>query len=137
MVEPGNLNGWTRRHLTRFARESDRDGEKDAQPQDLESPSHRHQRLYDGLPPVNALHAPRFRILLEDGGEPDQGSSRRSRSNLEPGRAPADSGDRNGPYSTQSTTNRFVSPGFLPPRFEAKTSFLPSGENIGKPSKPR
>ena len=38
-------------------------------------------------------------------------------------------------YSTQSTRNRLVSPGSLPPRLLAKTSRLPSGENIGKPSK--
>jgi len=37
-------------------------------------------------------------------------------------------------YSTQSAINTFVSPSFAPLRFEAKTSFLPSGENIGKPS---
>src|SRR5215211_4635379 len=38
-------------------------------------------------------------------------------------------------YSTQSAMNTFVSPGFASSRFEAKTIFLPSGENIGKPSK--
>src|SRR6266540_2137102 len=39
-------------------------------------------------------------------------------------------------YSAQSAMKTFVSPTRLPLRFEAKTSFLPSGENIGKPSKP-
>ena len=37
-------------------------------------------------------------------------------------------------YSTQSAMNTFVSPRVFALRFEAKTSFLPSGENIGKPS---
>src|SRR5688500_12736674 len=37
-------------------------------------------------------------------------------------------------YQTQSAINTFVSPGFLAPRFDAKTSFFPSGENIGNPS---
>jgi multiple antibiotic resistance protein len=37
--------------------------------------------------------------------------------------------------STQSATNRLVSPRSLAPRFDANTSRRPSGENIGKPSK--
>src|SRR5690606_8587756 len=37
--------------------------------------------------------------------------------------------------STQSAMKTFVSPGVAELRFDAKTSFLPSGENIGKPSK--
>src|SRR5205085_11065595 len=37
--------------------------------------------------------------------------------------------------SIQSAMKTFVSPFTFPLRFEAKTSFLPSGENIGKPSK--
>src|SRR6266404_4530842 len=44
--------------------------------------------------------------------------------------------DARGPsiYSTQSAMKMFVSPRTFPLRFEAKTSFFPSGENIGKPS---
>src|SRR5262249_40207292 len=38
-------------------------------------------------------------------------------------------------HSTQSARKRFVSPLTLPFRLLAKTSDLPSGENIGKPSK--
>ena len=45
-------------------------------------------------------------------------------------------GARAGAYSAQSAMKTFVSPRRFPFRFEAKTSFLPSGENIGKPSKP-
>ena len=37
-------------------------------------------------------------------------------------------------YSTQSAMKTFVSPGRRPFRFEAKTSFRPSGENMGNPS---
>src|ERR1043165_6391508 len=37
-------------------------------------------------------------------------------------------------HSTQSAMKIFVSPRTLPLRFEAKTSCLPSGVNIGKPS---
>src|SRR5215467_11175113 len=40
-----------------------------------------------------------------------------------------------GHYSTQSAMKTFVSPCFAECLFDAKTSFLPSGENIGKPSK--
>jgi len=40
-----------------------------------------------------------------------------------------------GHHSTQSAMKTFVSPWVLALRFEAKTNFLPSGENIGKPSK--
>src|SRR5690606_20626708 len=36
---------------------------------------------------------------------------------------------------TQSAIKTLVSPSLAALRFEAKTSFLPSGENIGKPSK--
>ena len=39
-------------------------------------------------------------------------------------------------YGTQSPINTFVSCGAFPLRFEAQTNFLPSGENMGKPSKP-
>ena len=38
-------------------------------------------------------------------------------------------------YSTQSAMNMSVSCGFLAFRFEPKTSFFPSGENMGKLSK--
>ncbi len=38
-------------------------------------------------------------------------------------------------HSIQSAMKTLVSPRFLAFRFEAKTSFLPSGENMGKPSK--
>jgi len=37
-------------------------------------------------------------------------------------------------HSTQSAMNTFVSPCFAALRFEQKTIFRPSGENIGKPS---
>ena len=37
-------------------------------------------------------------------------------------------------YSTQSAMKIFVSPVLAALRFEAKTSFFPSGENIGNPS---
>ena len=37
-------------------------------------------------------------------------------------------------YGTQSAMKMLVSPWDLPCRFEAKTSFFPSGVNIGKPS---
>src|SRR6185369_14519768 len=37
-------------------------------------------------------------------------------------------------YSTQSAMNTFVSPCFFALRFDANTSFFPSGENIGNPS---
>jgi hypothetical protein len=39
-----------------------------------------------------------------------------------------------GHYSTQSAMKTLVSPWVFALRFEAKTSFLPLGENIGKPS---
>jgi hypothetical protein len=39
-------------------------------------------------------------------------------------------------YGTQSPIKMLVSCGALPLRLEAHTSFLPSGENMGKPSKP-
>ncbi len=48
--------------------------------------------------------------------------------------APGDMGAAG--YSTQSAMKTFVSPTRLPFRFEANTSFRPSGENIGNPSKP-
>ncbi len=38
-------------------------------------------------------------------------------------------------HHTQSAMKMFVSPGFFAFRFDAKTNFFPSGENIGKPSK--
>ena len=38
-------------------------------------------------------------------------------------------------HSIQSAMNTFVSPRLLALRFDAKTNFFPSGENIGKPSK--
>lgn len=38
-------------------------------------------------------------------------------------------------YQRQSTMNALVSPSTLPLRLEANTSFLPSWENMGKPSK--
>ena len=37
-------------------------------------------------------------------------------------------------YSTQSAMKTFVSPCDFAFRFDAKTSFFPSGENIGNPS---
>ena len=46
-----------------------------------------------------------------------------------------DNGQLTNLYSTQSAMKMFVSPRVLALRFEAKTSFLPSGVNIGKPSK--
>src|ERR1700739_4939160 len=39
-------------------------------------------------------------------------------------------------YGSQSAIKIFVSCGTLAPRFEAQTSFLPLGLNMGKPSKP-
>ena len=39
-----------------------------------------------------------------------------------------------GNHGTQSAMKTFVSPGFALHRFDAKTSFLPSRVNIGKPS---
>ena len=39
-------------------------------------------------------------------------------------------------YGTQSPIKMFVSCGAFAFRFEAHTSFFPSGENIGKPSNP-
>jgi hypothetical protein len=41
-----------------------------------------------------------------------------------------------GTYGAQSPMKMFVSCGALALRFDAHTSFLPSGENMGKPSKP-
>ena len=38
-------------------------------------------------------------------------------------------------YGRQSAMKTFVSPGFASLRLDAKTRCLPSGENIGKPSK--
>src|SRR5437660_542074 len=38
-------------------------------------------------------------------------------------------------YGLQSAMNTFVSPSTFQFRFDPKTSFFPSGENIGKPSK--
>src|ERR1044071_7316197 len=43
-------------------------------------------------------------------------------------------GNRKYPHSAQSAINTFVSPRTCEWRLDAKTSFLPSGENIGKPS---
>ena len=40
-----------------------------------------------------------------------------------------------GPYSTQSAMKMSVCLGFCGSRFDAQTSFLPSGENMGKESK--
>ncbi len=53
-----------------------------------------------------------------------------------PRSGPPRGGARAGVYSAQSAMKTFVSPTRFPFRFEAKTSFFPSGENIGKPSKP-
>ncbi len=39
------------------------------------------------------------------------------------------------PHSAQSAMKTFVSPRVFALRLDANTSFLPSGENIGKPSK--
>jgi tetratricopeptide (TPR) repeat protein len=41
---------------------------------------------------------------------------------------------RSSPQGRQSAMNRFVSPAFAAPRFDAHTSRVPSGLNIGKPS---
>ena len=55
---------------------------------------------------------------------------------------PAENAEKNlldlqgNPYGTQSPIKIFVSCGALALRFDAHTSFFPSGENIGKPSKP-
>jgi len=72
---------------------------------------------------ARAGRTPKGRVLRRTNGE-------RTRS------GPPRGGARARVYSAQSAMKTFVSPTRFPFRFEAKTSFLPSGENIGKPSKP-